>query len=391
MIVEKENKIEIDVSNNALGLKQGFSSLVDAMRFSQRLDQLKKEIVSLDREREKKLLALENLLQDLSSRISDSRESLGKDYTYELSKQIPPFSKAVAENVTKKIELYYSRALKETRSLIDSEKTKTYKSIESFLSTSPLPVLDTVIHQKFSEGAYSAKCNYRCTNDIRYEFSLDTKKNPIFGQEFKISSLGYEVKLPVSLGKSWLKKGPTPEYERLDQYVLTEAEATEGHLIAHFAHPEREAQVRMVYTRQELSGSSPSQLEINYKDSERDVDITREPSLNRFLKIEGAVKAMERIWMAAAELEKNKKLGLIALSCKGKDVLEQLDVSDFFDVSWKIIAPTVMKAFKNSAPTDHLTHPSTSSSESPLDETYVREKVALLGESGSTVLIMLGL
>ena len=177
--------------------------------------------------------------------------------------------------------------------MIESEKTKTYKSIESFLSTSPIPVLEAVIRQKFSDGVYSARCNYRCANDIRYEFSLDTKKSSIFAQEFKISSLGYEVKLPISLGKSWLKKRPIPEYERLDQYVLSESEATEGHLIANFAHPERESQVRVVYSKQK--GPSSPLLEINYKDREKNVHIIHEPGLNRFLKTESALKAMDRM------------------------------------------------------------------------------------------------
>jgi hypothetical protein len=377
------DKLEID--REAKSLKQGFSTLVDAMRFSQRFEQLKQEILSLEREREKKLSALENIIQDISSRIQESRESLGKDYTFELSKQIPPFSKAVAENVRRKIEDYYTKMSRETRSLIDSEKTKTYKSIQSFLSTSPIPLFEAVIHQKLCDGAYSATCNYRCADDIRYEFSLDSKGNSIFGREFKISTLGYEIKLPISLGKSWLKKGPTPEYERLEQYVLTDSEATEGHLIANFAHPEREAQVRIVYSKPE--GSGAPLLEINYKDHERNLDITREPGLNRFLKTEWLTKSMDQIWSAATELEKNK-IALTALTCKGENVLEQLDTSDFFDACWKTIAPKVVKAFKASAPVGGAM---TKAAGESFDEDYVRAKVALLGEIGPTVLMILGL
>jgi hypothetical protein len=374
-------KIEID--SKSWSIKQSFSSLIDAMRFSQRYEQLKEEQISLELEREKKILALEKLIQDISSKIQDSEESLGKDYAFELSKQIPPFSKAAADNVRKKIEDYYNKALKEMKSWIESEKTRSYKSIESFLSTSPIPVLEAVISQKLLDGAYSARCNYRCENDIRYEFTLDTKRNTVFGQEFKISSLGYEVKLPVTLGKSWLRKGPTPEYERLDQYILTDSEATEGHLIANFAHPEREAKVRVVYSKHE--GSSSPLLEINYKDHERNVDILREPGLNRFFKTEAAVRAMDRIWLAATELEKNK-IALTALSCNGEDVLQQLNTKGFIETAWKSLSPILMKTLKNSPPTS-----ATISTGDMLDEAYVREKAALLGESGQTVLMMLGL
>jgi hypothetical protein len=372
---------KMETEGRAWSIKQSFSSLIDTMRFSQRLEQLREEALSLELEREKKFLALEKLVQDISSKIQESEESLGKDYAFELSKQIPPFSKAATDNVRKKIEEYYSRALKETRSWIESEKTRTYKSIESFLSTSPIPVLEVVISQKMSEGAYSARCNYRCENDIRYEFSLNTKHDPVFGKEFKISSLGYEVKLPVSLGKSWLRKGPTPEYERLDQYVLTDSEATEGHLIAHFSHPEREAQVRVVYSKQD--GSSSPLLEVQYKDRDRNIDILREAGLNRFLKMESLLKAMERIWQAATELER-EKIALTSLSCNGEDVLQQLSAKNFIEAAWNSFSPILTKVLRN---------PSNDAVSTPdgFDESYVRGKIALLGDSGQTVLMRLGM
>jgi len=367
-------------------LKHEFSSLVDAMRFSQRTQLLRDKVKGLEDEKKKRLLSLDRLVQDITGTIQRSKEIIGQEHSSELTKQISSFSSIAIEQTKRKIDEQSANELKEYLSAVESERTKTFKSIEAFLVTSPFPILDKAISLKFVDGAYSARAVYRCVEEVQYEFSLDTKKSPIFGREFRLSAFEKEVKLPVTLAKSWLKKEPVPDYERLDQYILSSIEATEGSMIATYSHPEREATTKIVYSRQ----NSHSFLTVDYFDPEmKKVAVTAEPALNRFLDSEALEKAMERIWLATLELE-NNKIALTKLVSGGQDVLEQLDCLDFFARSWKVISQRVMQNIASARSNKKGSSPDTENSDQ-LDEKFVREKIALLGESGRTVLEVLKL
>ena len=368
------------VQDDSDSLKRAFSSLTDTMRFLDRMEQLRVEISQLEEERNKKILAFDKMVSNISITVKDFEDVLGKEVVSELATQLSGFSKTATDIVRKKTEQYFDNALKEAKSAEVSQNTKTIKSLESFLAISPFPTLEATIRVSFSNGAYSARCNYRCINDIQYEFSLDTKKNPFFGKEFRLASIEKEVKLPISLGKSLLKKELVPEYEKFDQYVLTELEATETSLITDFSHPEKEATVRIVYSK---SGTNPLAT-VTFKDTQMTVNVTSEPSLNRFLKSEILERAMDRLWLATSELERNK-IALTALSCGGKDILSNFDCAEFFTSAWKIIAPALMNAIKEDAKVGN------SINQSSLTERFVRDKISLLGDKSSTVLIMLGL
>jgi hypothetical protein len=68
---------------------------------------------------------------------------------------------------------------------LKGESTKTYKSVEAFLATPPLPCAGRIDEpQAGGKGAYSANAKYDCADDIQFEFSLDCKKSAVFNKEF---------------------------------------------------------------------------------------------------------------------------------------------------------------------------------------------------------------
>ena len=234
-------------------------------------------------------------------------------------------------------------------------------------------ILDKVLSVRLLEGAYEAKGAYRCADDVQYEFSYDTKKSRVFSKEFRLSSFEKDFRVPISLGKTWLRRDQVPDYERIDQYALVSAESSETNLIVIFKHLEKESRLRVVFSKHD----SHSTLSIVYSDGQKTVDITATPSLNRFLDSEPLEKTMERLWLAIIDLE-NYKSGVTKLVSEEVNVLdEKLDCFEFFASAWKVIAPRMIQEMKAAGD-------SQSSSDDRLTVPYALERIGLLGENAES-------
>jgi hypothetical protein len=353
-------------------VRQAFSSLIDAMRFAQRFGQVSGKVIEIEQQGRRRADALDKLSHGIADLISSSKDVLGEENTIDLSKQIVSFSTLAIEQAKKKVVEQSSTEHGELLAEEDSERTKTFKAIETFLSTSPFQIHDKVITVKLVEAAYDAKCLYRCQEDIQYEFALDCKKSFDFKKEFKLSGFRGELRIPVNLGKSWIKKQPVPGYEKLDNYILSSVEASEGNLIASFVQPQRESSIRIVYSK----GGSRSSLEVEYSELNHKVSVTSEPSLNKFLDSDTISAQLEQLWISLQELE-NYKSGLTKVIQHDQNMFQTNSYPDFFVSAWKVVAPKVSAVIERSDP--------------DFDDQLVREKVASLGDGATTVLSILGL
>jgi hypothetical protein len=363
---------------NSRALKQSFTSLIDAMRFAYHKEQLQGKIQEMESSSKKGLEDLEALNGKIESLVKGLSDEIPQDSLQELSSQISGFSHLAIEQTKAKVEQKDQAQFSEVRSQLDSEVTKTRQSIEAFIATTPFMILDKVLSVKLVDGAYEAKGVYRCSDDLQYEFSYDTKKSRVFSKEFRLSTFEKDFRVPISLGKNWLRRDQVPDYERIDQYALTSAESSETNLIVVFKHLEKESRLKVVYSKHD----SHSSLSIVYSDSQRTVDITATPSLNRFLDSEPLEKTMERLWLAIIDLE-NYKSGLSKLVSEEVNVIDdKLDCFEFFAKSWRIIAPRIiqeMKSAGDSQSDDRLTVP------------FAMERIGLLGENADPILEILEL
>jgi hypothetical protein len=287
----------------------------------------------------------------------------------------------------KKIEDRYSVELKDSQLALEAEKTKTFKSLEAFLATLPFALLDKSINLRLLSGAYAANARYNCANNIQFEFSLDCKRSTVLSKEFTLTSSEGAIKVPVSLGKSWLKKDPAPDYEELDDYVLSIADVTEPHLAATYANPDKSSTITIINSKRDAHVS----MTVDYVSSNTRTSITAEPALNKFLDSEQIEKSSEALWKSILELE-NYKIDLVKLISDGKPVFEEgkLDAQRFLAKAWGIIEPEVEAGLRegNSVGEGDL---ASSGRKAVLDRTFVREKILSLGESGNALLVSLKL
>jgi len=353
-------------------------SLADAMMYLKRSREQEQKIEETKDMLDRRLIALETLKVDISDDVTKLKDILGEVRTSEILKQISEFSTAAVDLLKQRLSQEAQRQLTTFYSDSNSEKTKTVKSIEAFLYATPLPLIDHSIIIELQDATYAAKARYRGQDNIEYEFSLDTKISPFFRIRFKPGQLDRTLKVPVGLGKSWLKKDPVADFRSIEQYALKSAEATETSLVVECAPDDDEGQIKLVYTRH---GSRVS-LSLSFSEGGKAVEITSEPGLNAHLDSDKFIRLMERIWLSVNELER-RKIALTKLVCDNKSILENLDFADFFSKSWRAVAKQIKDAMKSSS--------SDNSDYDILDKKTVKEKLKALGPEAAEIADLLGI
>ncbi|MDA4115610.1 MAG: hypothetical protein OK442_03520 [Thaumarchaeota archaeon] len=365
-------------------LKHAFSSLIDTMRDAQRMRESEEKIREIEKTNKRQNDSLGKLKEEFTQVVLSHQETLGKELAESLEKQVSGVIVVAVDLAGKKVGGKYSTELKDSQLVLESESKKTFKSLEAFLATVPFSLLDKSMSLKLLSGAYSANVRYNCEDNIQFEFSLDCKRSAVFNKGFKLTSPEGEVKIPLSLGKSWHKKEPSPDYEGLDRYVLSFAEVTQPHLVSTYEYPEKSSAINMTSSKRDSHAS----LTVEYQSPDAKINVTSEPALNKFLNSEQIDKSLEALRQSILELE-NYKVNLVKLISDGAVVFEEgkLDVTLFLEKAWGIIEPQVEAALKEGGVEGNAA----SYREQSIDQTFVRQKIVSLGEIGNALLVSLKL
>ncbi len=299
-----------------------FTELADAVRYSENWGR------SIKEQDEAKTRAGEQVeeLVGLASRIAQAFDGvrLDDEDSGNISRKINEFAALAIQQAKDHIKAKLEETLKDMEAESRSEEMKARRSLEVYLAATPLPVTDEEISLELSDSSYSANDEYTCPGEIEYEFLLNTPRSPYFRSEFRFSSVRKGLKLPVRLGKTWLRKEPVPDFEKLDDYALANARASKNHLDATFVNTETSSTVGIVFSR---SGSD-SFMTIEYSDDKGKVDVTGEVALSKHLDLLVLKGATGRLLDAILDLRKDK-LQLSRLEAAGEDVLETLDCLGF--------------------------------------------------------------
>jgi hypothetical protein len=308
-----------------------FTELVDAVRYSENWAESLENQTKARKGIESQVEALDELV----SRVSGSFDGLGleQEYGTNLSKIINEFVVAAVNQTRQRLDSRLKAALEESSSELSSEKLKAIKSLEAYLSVTPLPVLEEEVSLELSEGSYAASARYRCPEEIEYEFLLNTANSPLFRSQFNLAAFKKGARIPVRLAKTWLKKEPVPDYEKLEGYTLSKAQASKNHMTATFARDETGAAITVVYSK----SNEESFVTVEYSDASGKMDITGEPALNKHLDIVFLRESMSRLVESVSELDR-EKLRLVRLEYDGVDVLATMKCLGFMQQVTKAIA-----------------------------------------------------
>jgi len=345
-----------------------FTELADAVRYSQNWERSIKEQAEATNRANEQLQELDGLKARIANVFEDVR--LNAEDSEILSRKVSEFAFLAIQQTKDSVKARLEATLEDMAAESRSEELKARRSLESYLAAAPLPVTDEEISLELSDGSYSARAEYTCPSEIEYQFLLNTPSSPYFRSEFKFSRIRKGFKLPVRLGKNWLRKEPVPDFEKLDDYALTKARASKNHLDASFVNNETNSSVSLVFSR---SGND-SFVTIEYSDDKGKVDVTAETALSKHLDLLLMKGAAGRLLDAILDLRKDK-LQLSKLESAGEDVLETLDCLGFMQRVVVLLARSKesMKAM------------------SAVDPKMAIERLKLLGPGGTKMMETLGL
>lgn len=238
----------------------------------------------------------------------------------ELAQQVDGFLSTAKEQAKSRLQKGAKQQLEDFRRSVSSEKDKALKSLEAYFAADPLPVIENVVRVRLSDGVYEAESSYECEGGIKYDFRLAAQNSRLFHQPFVFSQLGYELRVPVRFSRALLSKTRTPGYERLDQYVLSDAETSGGRLRANFEKPGNGAKMKIVTSGTHEDGF----VGLEYTDQVQAVNVMNDPSLMAFVNIEAIKKAAAELVAELSDLAK-RKVALLKLSANGEQSLETVN------------------------------------------------------------------
>ena len=176
-----------------------FTELVDAVRYSQNWER------SINEQNETKARAAKRLeeLEGLPARISAAFDGLHLDPedAESLSRKVNEFAALAIHQAKERVQANLREALEDSSSESRSEELKAKKSLESFLASTPLPVIDEEVSVELTDSSYSATAKYKCAGEIEYEFLLNTASSPLFRSELMFSGVQKGIQAPSQAGE----------------------------------------------------------------------------------------------------------------------------------------------------------------------------------------------
>ncbi len=351
----------------AASIKQTVTHLFDAVRFSEHAIELEESARGVEGELETALNKLEAQTEELSNLLA-AMKGEKESVIQELSRQVEGFLGTAKEQAKGKLQKSAKQQLEDYRSAVSSEKDKALKSLEIYFASDPVPIVEDSIEVRLNEGVYEARSRCECEGGIRYDFRLATQNSRVFHQPFSLSQIGYGLRVPVRFSRALLSKTRTPGFERLDQYVLANAEASGSRLRANFEKPGNGAKFKVVTSGSDRDGF----LGLEYSDQLEAVNVMNDPSLVAFVDIGGLKKATTELVSELAELSK-RKVALLSLSVNGEQSLDEINCREVLQKVLDVMAPAYKASIKK------IQSGSLPEEGRELDLDFVRSRLRVLG------------
>lgn len=354
--------------------------LFDAVRFADNANELEESARNVEGDLETALSKLEAQTEEVSNLLA-AMKSEKEAVLKELSRQVDGFLATAKEQAKSKLQKSAKQQLEDYRKALSSEKDKALKSLEAYFASDPLPIIENVIQVRLNEGVYEARSRYECEGGIKYDFRLAAQNSRVFHEQFALSQLGYELRVPVRFSRALLSKTRTPGFERLDQYVLADAETSGGRLRANFEKPGNGAKMKIVTSGSQEEGF----VSLEYSDQLQAVNVMNDPSLVAFADIEAIKKAAGELVSELNDLSK-RKVALLRLTSNGDQSLNDISCREIMENVFSVMGPSY-RAFIKKIASGVRTEGG-----DDLDLDYVKERLKVLrGDLSKSVSQALGL
>ncbi len=309
------------MSYDSLELKQvldGLSELFDAVLHGEKVNENSKKLDELEEELKRKIDGLHTLITNIGTLADEYVEGTADPEGRGFVESVQRFVSAAAQQEEGRLKQKFNDEKRLVEAMTNSEAEMARIGIESFLMHNPLKIIEEHVLLSMVEDSYLVKGRYKCTGGIEYEYVLDSKANSILSRPLTPASLGLKIRLPIKIGKSWMKQSSAPQMVKIDKFMLKEADVTRKTLFYVLTNPEDKDEVRVVYTKNERT----SLVGVGFKDLSGLVDVSGDPALNKHLDAEAFKDLSEMILNTLLQLT-NHKLKLTKLVVDDTNVLEK--------------------------------------------------------------------
>ncbi|MDA4124356.1 MAG: hypothetical protein OK438_02720 [Thaumarchaeota archaeon] len=360
-------------------LRQTVTHLFDAVRYSEHAKELEEAAQKAEANLEAGLNKLESQTEEIFNLVSSFKNDPELPLK-ELSRQLSEFLFTAKEQAGEKLRRRAKEELAELRRTAAGEKDKATKSLEAYLAEDPLPIIETAVSVRLANGVYEARSRYECEGGMKYDFGLAAQNSRLFHEELMLSRLGYELKVPVRFSRTLLKNR-VPGFERLDQYVLADAETTGGRIRANFQRAGNGGRMKIVTSGSDDHGF----VGLEYTDEAHTVNVMNDPSLSSYVDLDSIKKATEELAKELADLAQ-KKVALLRLTLDGEQPVENVDCYRVLQVVFEVWGPrykALVKKLTEGRPGEK--------GDKGLSASFIHDRLKVLGDLSKPVAQMMGL
>ncbi len=363
-------------------LKQVFTELEESVLNADRVSDCKVEMQDLQSRKELHIKREKRVLDDVRGVLDAYVKEENFDDFKMYYDSILSYVGSTLDTYEKALSDLLSKDIAKKEEEMEAYRAKSVRSLETFLSRDPMESLETEINVKYLEGGYEARYRSVCQKEVEYEFILNASEVEFLKNRLEGDILVKGLKLPVRFAKAWVSKDPVLDYEKLDDYFMSQASISDNQLFVTFVNEETGSEFKF----HSSTSDGAVFLEVDYKDSLQSVSLTTQPALNSNLNREAINELMNHIRTALWYL-KDHKLRLVSITLRNVDIISNLKITDLFYTILEILAPKISSEV---AKVIAENEPESPDGDKPLTREYLASRLALLGERAQTVSAILG-
>lgn len=332
MIPDTQTKAE----DNASLFRGVITDLYEAVLFSSRQEQSAALTDELNTKNLEKLADVDNLLKSISKPLRSYFEANPSESFKQTNEAIVKFARTALEQYKEKINAEFRSKEEEIASTNTSYVTKALKGAETFLFENPIPIDESAMYIRYVSGGYKAIRKVQCHGGIEYEIILNTAETDLLEGPLYFSGLYKGMRIPIRQSSSWITKETVIDREKLDSYLLVNAEFAHGTMIAVFRDDESRSEVRFV-----LSGTGKQAVfAIEYKDEHDTVDINSHPALQNYVDGNAIRTSLSTLSENIKSLRSNP-VRLSALTINGEDILTGQSFDKLAEKVFELLGPRI--------------------------------------------------
>jgi hypothetical protein len=296
------------------------NNLLESSKYAENYHKLHEQSVQVLQKYDSRKKKIEDFKERVRKLSDELEVEIDSEQLRIVLQRITDFTSKSIKDVSEVFESELEKEISELNEKANAEKIKATRLLERFFMGYPVRVLEKTFKLSYTGGAYSCYVTYRCVLGIEYCFNILCHESDIFSQELKVSKLSGEMRIPVAVSSSWIKKSSV-KFEKVSDYIVSGAEFSDNHSYVEVSNTDKG-------TRVILSSPFPEDrklIGVEFIEGGNKIDITSHQDILSHLDRDAIVSFLSGLRKEVISLEE-KKGPLKEVNIEGTDILKNLEI-----------------------------------------------------------------